>query len=175
LHCDTTQTVFGEGPDDATLVLVGEQPGDQEDRQGHPFVGPAGRVLWECLADAGVDRDSLYVTNAVKHFKHERQGTRRLHKKPSTAEVKACHPWLDAELEAVRGRVVVALGATAARSVLGRSLGINANRGRPFEQDGRTAIVTFHPSAVLRASDEAVAIRAAIVDDLRLAAAASGA
>ena len=97
LHCDTTQTVFGEGPDDATLVLVGEQPGDQEDRQGHPFVGPAGRVLWECLADAGVDRDSLYVTNAVKHFKHERQGTRRLHKKPSTAEVKACHPWLDAE------------------------------------------------------------------------------
>ena len=172
LYCDTTQTVFGEGPADATLVLVGEQPGDQEDRQGHPFVGPAGAVLWRCLDDAGIDRDRLYVTNAVKHFKHERSGTRRLHKKPSTAEVKACHPWLDAELEAVAGRVVVALGATAARSVLGRSVSIGTSRGRPFPLGERTAFVTFHPSAVLRASDDADRIRAALVEDLAVAAAA---
>src|SRR3954449_9432058 len=124
LYCDTTQTVFGEGPAGATLILVGEQPGDQEDRQGHPFVGPAGAVLWRCVEAAGIDRTTLYVTNAVKHFKHERSGTRRLHKKPTTAEVTACHPWLTAELEAVPARVVVALGATAARSVLGRTIGI---------------------------------------------------
>jgi uracil-DNA glycosylase len=171
LHCDTTKTVFGEGVVDAALILVGEQPGDHEDRQGHPFVGPAGAVLWQCLDDAGIDRRSLYVTNAVKHFKHERHGTRRLHKKPSTAEVKACHPWLAAELEAVRAPVVVALGATAARSVLGRTVGVNASRGRPFATGDRTAFVTFHPSAVLRATDDAAQIRAALVDDLRAAAA----
>jgi DNA polymerase len=172
LYRDTTQTVFGEGPADATLVLVGEQPGDQEDRQGHPFVGPAGAVLKECLDEAGLDPSTLYVTNAVKHFKHERSGKRRLHKKPSTAEVTACHPWLAAELDAVNARVVVALGATAARAVLGRTVGINASRGRPFAAGDRTAFVTFHPSAVLRASDDAPRIREALVDDLRVAAAA---
>jgi DNA polymerase len=170
LNCDTTQTVFGEGRADAGLVLVGEQPGDQEDRQGQPFVGPAGAVLWQCIEEAGIDRRSLYVTNAVKHFKHERQGKRRLHKKPSTAEVTACHPWLAAELDAVRARVVVALGATAARSVLGRTVGINASRGQLFATGDRTAFVTFHPSAVLRAADDAAQIRAALVEDLRAAA-----
>jgi uracil-DNA glycosylase family protein len=173
LYCDTTQTVFGEGPPDAALVLVGEQPGDQEDRQGHPFVGPAGAVLWECLDEAGIDPSTVYVTNAVKHFKHERSGKRRLHKKPSTAEVTACHPWLAAELEAVSARVVVALGATAARAVLGRTVAINASRGRRFATGDRTALVTFHPSAVLRAADDAARIRAALVDDLTEAAAAA--
>jgi uracil-DNA glycosylase len=174
LYCDTTQTVFGEGPTDASIVLVGEQPGDQEDRQGHPFVGPAGAVLWRCVEEAGLDPTALYVTNAVKHFKHERQGKRRLHKKPSTAEVKACHPWLEAELEAVRAGVVVALGATAARSVLGRTVAIGASRGQALAAGDRTAFVTFHPSAVLRASDDAAEIRAALVEDLRAAAAATG-
>ncbi len=172
LYVDTTQTVFGEGPADATLVLVGEQPGDQEDRQGHPFVGPAGAVLWECLAEAGIDVSTLYVTNAVKHFKHERSGKRRLHKKPSTGEVTACHPWLAAELEAVSALVVVALGATAARAVLGRTVAVNASRGQPFAAGDRTAFVTFHPSAVLRATDDAARIRAALVEDLGTAAAA---
>jgi uracil-DNA glycosylase len=164
--------VFGEGPAKARIMLVGEMPGDREDREGHPFVGPAGRELDRALEAAGIDRGDLYVTNAVKHFKHERSGTRRLHKKPSTAEVKACHPWLDAELEAVEGRVVVALGATAARSVLGRSVSIGSSRGRPFPVGERTAFVTFHPSAVLRASDDAARIRAALVEDLAAAAAA---
>jgi uracil-DNA glycosylase family protein len=172
LYADTTQTVFGEGRAGATLVLVGEQPGDQEDRQGHPFVGPAGAVLWRCVEAAGIDRSTLYVTNAVKHFKHERSGQRRLHKKPTTAEVTACHPWLTAELDAVKARVVVALGATAARSVLGRTIGINASRGRPIPAGDRTAFVTFHPSAVLRASDDADRIRDALVEDLARAAAA---
>jgi DNA polymerase len=173
LYVDTTQTVFGEGPCDATVVLVGEQPGDQEDRQGHPFVGPAGAVLWQCVEEAGLDRSTLYVTNAVKHFKHERSGKRRLHKKPSTAEVTACHPWLAAELDAVGGRIVVALGATAARAVLGRTTAVNSNRGRAIPLGERTAFVTFHPSAVLRASDDAGRIRAALVEDLARAAAAA--
>ena len=130
LYADTTQAVFGEGARGARIVLVGEQPGDQEDKQGHPFVGPAGRVLWRCLDEAGIGRDSVFVTNAVKHFKHEDRGKRRLHKKPSTAEVEACHPWVDAELRAVGGRVIVALGATAARSLFGRTMPIAASRGR---------------------------------------------
>ena len=171
LFRDATQTVFGQGPREAEIMLVGEQPGDHEDRQGRPFVGPAGAVLWQCVDAAGIDRDQIYVTNAVKHFKHERQGSRRIHKKPTTTEVKACHPWLDAELDAVRSHVVVALGATAARAVLGRAVGIGATRGRPIELGSRVALVTFHPSAILRASDEAEAMRAALVDDLRLAAA----
>ena len=174
LYKDATQGVCGEGPARAKLMLVGEQPGDQEDRQGHPFVGPAGAVLWRCVEEAGLDPAALYVTNAVKHFKHERQGKRRLHKKPSTAEVKACHPWLEAELEAVRAEVVVALGATAARSVLGRTVAIGASRGQALAAGDRTAFVTFHPSAVLRASDDAAEIRAALVEDLRAAAAATG-
>ena len=169
LYADTTQAVFGEGPRNAPIVLVGEQPGDQEDRQGHPFVGPAGGVLWRCLDDAGIERDDVFVTNAVKHFKHEDRGKRRLHKKPNTGEVEACHPWLDAELRAVGGLVVVALGATAARSVFGRTMPIAASRGRALQVGSRPAIVTYHPSAVLRADDAAAVIRAALVEDLRRA------
>src|SRR3954454_18492703 len=128
LWAAAAQTVFGEGPRTAAIVLVGEQPGDQEGRKGAPFVGPAGRVLWQCLAEAGIDRDGVYVTNAVKHFKHTDRGKRRLHKKPNTAEIEACHPWIEAELRTVRARAVVALGATAARSLTGRNVAIASNR-----------------------------------------------
>jgi len=171
LWADATQTVFGKGPRTAALVLVGEQPGDQEDRKGAPFVGPAGRVLWQCLAEAGIERDSIYVTNAVKHFKHTDRGKRRLHKKPNTAEIEACHPWIEAELRSVRARAVVALGATAARSLTGRTVAIASNRGVQFEVSGVPLWITYHPSAVLRADDRATEIRAAIVEDLRAAAA----
>ena len=170
LYHDAVQTVFGEGSPDASIVLVGEQPGDQEDRKGHPFVGPAGGVLWRCIEEAGIDRDQFYVTNAVKHFKHEDRGKRRLHKKPTTEEVEACHPWLDAELRVIRAGVLVALGATAARSVLGRSVPIGTSRGKPFDMVGRSVFVTYHPSAVLRADERAAEVRAALVQDLRLAA-----
>jgi DNA polymerase len=149
---------------------VGEQPGDHEDREGAPFVGPAGRVLRSILESAGIPVDVVYLTNAVKHFKHEMRGKRRLHKMPNTAEVEACHPWLDAELEAVRARVVVALGATAARALLGTTVAIAASRDREFDLDGRTLIVTYHPSAVLRGDERADEIRQAIVDDVRRAA-----
>ncbi len=169
LYHDTVQTVFGEGPASAALVLIGEQPGDQEDRQGRPFVGPAGGVLWRCVDEAGIDRSRLYVTNAVKHFKHEQRGHRRLHKKPTVAETEACHPWLEAELRVVTARVVVALGAVAARSMLGRSVGIASSRETPIDAGGRTVFVTYHPSAVLRAKDDTAAIRHALVDDLRRA------
>jgi DNA polymerase len=164
--------VFGEGAI-RSIVLVGEQPGDVEDRQGHPFVGPAGRVLWQCIDDAGLAPDELYVTNAVKHFKHELRGTRRLHKKPNTDEIEACHPWLDAELRAVRPKVVVAMGATAARALLGRPAKIEASRGQVMELAEPSPcplLVTFHPSAVLRADERAAEVRRAIVDDLRAAA-----
>lgn len=169
LYADTTQAVFGEGSRSAPIVLVGEQPGDQEDKQGHPFVGPAGGVLWRCLDEAGIDRTTVFVTNAVKHFKHEVRGTRRLHKKPTTAEVAACHPWIEAELRAVRGRVIVALGATAARSLFGRAMPIAASRGQTLRAGALPAIITYHPSAVLRADDSAAEIRAALVADLRRA------
>jgi DNA polymerase len=169
LYQAATQTVFGEGPASARIVLVGEQPGDQEDRQGEPFVGPAGRMLWRCVEEAGLDRAGLYVTNAVKHFKHEDRGKRRLHKKPSADEVDACHPWLEAELAAVRARVVVGLGATAARALLGRSVGIAASRGEVFDAADRQVVVTYHPSAILRATDEARAIRRDLVADLAAA------
>jgi DNA polymerase len=164
-----TQTVFGEGDPAAALALVGEQPGDQEDRKGHPFVGPAGRVLWSVLGDAGVARGDVYVTNAVKHFKHEDRGKRRLHKKPNAAEVEACHPWMDAELRVLGARVVVALGATAARSLFGHDVPIAANRGKRLHIGERAALVTYHPSAVLRADERAADVRAALVEDLRLA------
>jgi DNA polymerase len=174
LYRDTTQTVFGEGRRDAPLILVGEQPGDREDMQGHPFVGPAGHVLWRCIEEAGIERSRVYATNAVKHFKHEVRGKRRLHKRPNTAEVEACHPWLRAELAAVRGRVIVALGAVAARSLVGKPVPIATSRGKPFELDGgRVVHVAYHPSAVLRADDAAAEIRAALVTDLRAADAAA--
>lgn len=169
LFANTTQTVFGKGPVSARLILVGEQPGDVEDKRGVPFVGPAGAVLWQCLEAAGIAHDDVYTTNAVKHFKHEDRGKRRIHKRPDTAEIEACHPWLDAELRALKGKVIVALGAVAARSLLGRSVPIAASRGTLFEVTGRPAFITYHPSAVLRADERAAEIRAALVADLKAA------
>ena len=151
-----TQTVFGEGSADADVVFVGEQPGDQEDLAGRPFVGPAGRVLDEGLAAAGIDRSQVYVTNAVKHFKWEPRGKRRIHQKPNWAEMTACRPWLDAELEVVQPDVLVCLGATAAQSMLGRQFRVTKMRGVPVESElAPNVVATVHPSSILRAPDEA--------------------
>jgi DNA polymerase len=166
LYRDATQTVFGRGSKAAAIMLVGEQPGDREDVEGEPFVGPAGRILWQCIDSAGIDRTDVFVTNAVKHFKHELRGKRRIHQRPTTSEINACHPWLDAELDAVASSVVVALGATAARALFGKTLGIAANRGRRHALGDRIVVVTYHPSAVLRGDQRADELRAAIVDDL---------
>src|SRR5438067_882095 len=150
-----TQTVFGEGAARASVMLVGEQPGDQEDKAGRPFVGPAGRVLDEALEAAGIDRGSAYVTNAVKHFKWEARGKRRIHAKPSWSEVAACRPWLDAELEAVRPRVLVCLGATAAQALLGRDFRVSRQRGVPVESElAEHVLATVHPSSILRGDPE---------------------
>ena len=167
-----TQVVFGSGGRTARIVLVGEQPGDQEDKQGEPFVGPAGRMLDDALAEAGIDREAAYLTNAVKHCRFQQRGKRRIHEKPALGHLVACHPWLDAELEAVDSRVVVAMGATAARAVLGRPVKIGEVRGRLLEEDPRPVLVTTHPSAVLRLRgrdgyDEAYAY---LVEDLRVVA-----
>jgi DNA polymerase len=157
LWVNATQTVFGEGPRAAEVMLVGEQPGDQEDRQGHPFVGPAGRLLDAGLEQAGLDRNRVYVTNSVKHFKFvviERG--RRLHKKPSAGEIRACNPWLQEEIRVVKPRVIVALGATAAQALLGKQFRVTQNRGSPIPSEFAEAVVaTVHPSAVLRAPDDA--------------------
>jgi DNA polymerase len=161
--------VFGKGSRAAAILLVGEQPGDVEDKRGVPFVGPAGAVLWSCLEDAGVERRELFATNAVKHFKHTIRGKRRLHKRPATDEIEACHPWLEAEIAAVGPRVIVALGAVAARSLLGHPVPIAASRKRTFEVDGIPVCVTYHPSAVLRADERADEIRSALVEDLAAA------
>ncbi|MGY4644735.1 UdgX family uracil-DNA binding protein [Cellulomonas sp. URHB0016] len=166
--------MFSSGPGDAAMVLVGEQPGDREDRAGEPFVGPAGRVLDEALDAAGVDRDAVYLTNAVKHFRFEQRGPRRLHKTPTVAHIRACLPWLAAELSAVHPHVVVALGATAARAVLGRDVTISAVRGQVLEPDGDVAVrtvVTAHPSSILRLRDSAdrAAALTALTGDLRTA------
>ena len=174
---NATQTVFGEGRQSATIFFVGEQPGDQEDLAGRPFVGPAGRLLDKALAEAGIDRKATYVTNAVKHFKFEPRGKRRIHKKPNEMEIAACHQWLEGELRAVDPQVVVALGATAARAVFGRATAIGKNRGRviPAEQ-ARTftnadVLVTVHPSYLLRVPDEdRDAAYAEFVADLKLLA-----
>ena len=170
LFADTTQAVFGDGTGSASIMLVGEQPGDQEDKQGHPFVGPAGGVLWSCLEAAGIGRDDVYATNAVKHFKHEQRGKRRIHKKPDAGEIEACHPWIEAELRTVHANVVVALGATAARSLFGRTLSIGANRNVERTLRGVPVVVTYHPSAVLRANEAAAEFRAALTEDLGRAA-----
>jgi DNA polymerase len=174
LYRDATQTVFGRGAAHAAILLVGEQPGDVEDKKGLPFVGPAGAVLWSCVEEAGIDRTALFATNAVKHFKHELRGKRRLHKRPGVAEIEACHPWLDAEIAAIRPKVIVALGAVAARALLARTVTIAASRGRPFDVDGIPVHVTYHPSAVLRADEQAKEIRAALVEDLVVARRAAG-
>ncbi|MGI5268907.1 UdgX family uracil-DNA binding protein [Nonomuraea sp. CA-218870] len=171
LFRDATRTVFGEGAERARYMLVGEQPGDQEDRQGHPFVGPAGRVLDRGLDEAGIDRDEVYVTNAVKHFSFTDRGKRRIHKKPTAAEIDACRPWLEAELAAVRPEVVVVLGATAARSLLGRAFRVTERRGEPMPMGEALAVATVHPSAVLRAPDRDAAY-AGFLADLRIAAGA---
>lgn len=171
LWANATQTVFGEGPSRARIMLVGEQPGDQEDRIGHPFVGPAGKLMDRALDDAGIDRDEVYVTNAVKHFKYEPRGKRRLHKKPADAEIAACHQWLERELELIAPALIVAMGATAARAVLGRPTPIEVNRGKliPFTADMQV-LITVHPSYLLRVPDESRAdAYARFVEDLRLA------
>ena len=165
-----TQTVFGEGPSHARAVFIGEQPGDQEDRQGRPFVGPAGKLLDRALAEAGIDRREIYLTNAVKHFKWEPAGKRRLHKKPCAREIAACRPWLDAELAILDPELVVALGATAAQSLMGRDFLVSRERGRVFEDVpwARAFVATIHPSSILRGlPDERERAFAAFVADLR--------
>ena len=157
LYAPATQTVFGEGPVDAELVFVGEQPGDQEDLAGRPFVGPAGQVFDRALAQVGIDRSRVYVTNAVKHFKFEPRGKRRIHSKPGTVEVVSCRNWLQQELDIIRPRLVVALGATAALSLAGRAMPVNKSRGAVHELLGRHVLVTVHPSYLLRLPDAAAA------------------
>jgi uracil-DNA glycosylase len=165
-----TQTVFGEGPRGADLVFVGEQPGDREDIEGHPFVGPAGRLLEAAIAEAGLDRRRVYLTNAVKHFKWEPRGKRRIHQKPNAAEVNACHPWLEAELAVIRPVAVVCLGATAAQALLGKSFKVTQHRGEVLPTTLAPLVMgTVHPSSILRATDDEArrTERARFVDDLR--------
>jgi uracil-DNA glycosylase family protein len=172
LYADATQAVFGEGAARAQMVLVGEQPGDAEDKEGHPFVGPAGGVLDRALAEAGVVRAQVYVTNAVKHFKWEPRGKRRIHKKPRVSEIKACKPWLEAELTRIKPRVVVCLGATAVQSLLGSAVTIAGAKGQIFQSPYGAVVVTRHPSSVLRMRErgERDAALQELVDDLRFAA-----
>jgi uracil-DNA glycosylase family protein len=170
LYKGATQTVFGEGPKAARIMLVGEQPGDAEDLAGHPFVGPAGKLLDRCLAEAGIDRRQTYVTNVVKHFKWVPRGPRRIHSKPGAVEIEACFPWLEAEIAAVKPRIVVALGATAAQALLGKHFRVTRERGRPVPFAlAPHALATVHPSSLLRAPDEAARRReiARFIDDLR--------
>jgi DNA polymerase len=167
-----TQTVFGEGARKAEAMFVGEQPGDQEDRAGRPFVGPAGRLLDDALVEAGIDRDATYVTNAVKHFKWQARGKRRIHQKPNWTEMTACRPWLEAELAVVSPRVLVLLGATAAQTLLGRQFRVTQWRGKPIESElAELVTATVHPSSILRGEpEEREANFAAFVDDLRVVA-----
>jgi DNA polymerase len=172
LYEKATQVVFGEGPVPAELMLVGEQPGDREDLAGRPFVGPAGRILDEGLEQAGLDRSTLYITNAVKHFKWKARGKRRIHERPDVAEIDACAPWLEREVELVGPRMIVALGATAVRALLGRSATITSLRGSgQMSRFDIPLVVTVHPSAIvrLRDADERRTALAAFADDLRQA------
>jgi DNA polymerase len=179
LHRDATQTVFGNGDTNARVLIVGEQPGDQEDRQGKPFVGPAGRLLDRALAEAGIDPAQTYVTNAVKHFKFTRSGPgkRRIHKAPSLREMTACGPWLAAELALVEPELIVVLGATAGKALLGSSFRVTQQRGTLLEEEihGRQTrvVATIHPSAALRADDRE-AVYQGLVSDLKVAARALG-
>ena len=155
LHETGTQTVFGDGSTKAKVVFVGEQPGDQEDLKGKPFVGPAGKLLDKALEDAGIDRGQVYVTNVVKHFKWQARGKRRIHQKPNWSEIAACMPWLEAELAVIEPRVLVCLGATAAQALLGRDFRVSRQRGKPVESDlAEHVLATVHPSSILRADDE---------------------
>jgi uracil-DNA glycosylase len=172
LYANATQTVFGDGLKRAELMLVGEQPGDQEDKQGEPFVGPAGRVLDETLADVGIERSEVYLTNAVKHFKWEARGKRRIHQRPSVMEQNACRPWLEAEIAVVKPAVLVALGAVAARSLYGSAVKVMRDRGSAVESDlAPRATVTVHPSSLLRIddADERKLARAEFARDLAYA------
>jgi DNA polymerase len=172
LHETGTQTVFGEGTSKAEVMFVGEQPGDQEDLQGKPFVGPAGKLLDKALEEAGIDRRQVYVTNVVKHFKWQARGKRRIHQKPNWSEIAACRPWLDAELEVVEPRVLVCLGATAAQALLGRDFRVSQQRGRPVESDlAEHVLATVHPSSILRADEDRRELEyRAFVDDLKTVA-----
>jgi uracil-DNA glycosylase len=183
LYADATQTVFGRGAPHASLVFVGEQPGDVEDQQGLPFVGPAGRLLREAVDDAGIDPTDVYITNAVKHFRFELRGKRRIHQTPGPAHITACRPWLVAEFSLLKPKLVVLLGATAGKALLGPSFRVTQSRGRlmpwpasaqhpgDFPVDEIQALATIHPSAVLRADDRDTAY-GGLVDDLKVAAAA---
>src|SRR5947208_12267792 len=174
LYANATQTVFGEGPEQARVMFVGEQPGDSEDLAGHPFVGPAGKLLDRCMKEAGIDRTRVYVTNAVKHFKWVPRGTRRIHSKPGAVEIEACFPWLEAEIAAVTPRIIVALGATAAQALFGRAFRVTRDRGRLVPSAlAPYALATVHPSALLRAPDEETRQRETIrfIEDLRKIAA----
>jgi DNA polymerase len=177
LHKVGTQTVFGEGPEKARIMLVGEQPGDVEDRSGRPFVGPAGKLLDRALADAGVDRSRVYVTNAVKHFRWVPRGKRRIHKKPGSLEIAACHPWLDAEIAALAPQAIVCLGATASQALLGRSFRLMQQRGTLLSSPlAEFVLATVHPSALLRAPDPEARKRdyGEFVRDLRVIVEAMG-
>jgi uracil-DNA glycosylase len=173
LYANATQTVFGEGPARAEIMLIGEVPGDHEDREGHPFVGPAGRLLDHALEESGIDRTHVYVTNAVKHFKFEPRGKRRIHKKPNAEEIRACNPWLEAELKVVKPKVVVCLGATAAQAVIGRSFRVTQHRGEFVDTPLEPLVTaTVHPSSILRSPDDSTreAETQALIRDLRVVA-----
>jgi uracil-DNA glycosylase len=173
-NCDLwkrgTQTVFGEGPSNSKVMFIGEQPGNQEDLEGHPFVGPAGKLLDKLLVEAGIDRKKVYVTNAVKHFKWEPRGKRRIHKKPNSVEISACRPWLEAEIASTHPKVIVCLGATAAQSLLGRDFRVTQHRGELLDSSlAPHVMATVHPSSILRAPDEATRHEEmwGLADDLR--------
>jgi uracil-DNA glycosylase len=173
LYEDATQTVFGEGPRAARMMLVGETPGDREDREGHPFVGPAGRELDKALERVGIDRSEVYVTNAVKHFRFQERGKRRIHQRPDARHVRACHPWLESELRLMRPEGLVVMGAVAAKALLGNAFKVTEQRGRLLEADLAPVIVaTIHPSAILRERDDAARKlqREAFTSDLAVAA-----
>jgi uracil-DNA glycosylase len=173
LYANATQAVFGEGAAHAEVMLVGEQPGDQEDLAGRPFVGPAGRLLDDALGQAGIDREKTYVTNAVKHFKWQARGKRRIHQKPTWSESTACRPWLEAEFDVVKPRIVVALGATAAQSLLGKDFRVTRQRGELLDSPlAEHVVATVHPSSILRQRDDELRHREleAFVDDLRVVA-----
>src|SRR5581483_6792403 len=169
LYARATQVVFGEGPPDSKVVMVGEQPGDEEDQKGHPFIGPAGRLLSKAMHEAGLDREKMYVTNAVKHFKFVERGKRRIHAKPSGIEISACKPWLEAELMAIEPELVVCLGATAAQSLMGRNFRITAERGKFFPHPwAKELVATVHPSAILRVPERYEQEYEFFLRDLRL-------
>jgi len=173
LYAKATQTVFGEGPGRARVMFIGEQPSDSEDLAGHPFVGPAGKMFDRCIEAAGLDRSRAYVTNAVKHFKWVPRGTRRIHSKPNSREIVACFPWLEAEIAAVKPKVVVALGATAAQALFGKAFRVTRDRGRPVPSRWAPyALATVHPSSLLRAPDEETRRREIerFIEDLKQAA-----